>query len=74
MQQGSRIKPVVARAEGWFAVFGRNGVMPGVPEVKFMGVLTVYVLEGEREYKKKRKKDYFFSWHLRVFFSFKIIP
>ncbi len=48
--------------------------MPGVPEVKFMGVLTVYVLEGEREYKKKRKKDYFFSWQLRVFFSFKIIP
>lgn len=48
--------------------------MPRVPEVKFMGVLTVYVLEGEREYKKKRKKDYFFSWHLRVFFSFKIIP
>lgn len=33
--------------------------MPGVPEVKFMGVLTVYVLEGKREYKKK-KKDYFF--------------
>lgn len=29
MQQGSRIKPVVARAEGWFAVFGINGVMPG---------------------------------------------
>nr|QIC01045.1 Hypothetical protein pB9_00120 [Escherichia coli O25b:H4-ST131]QIC02136.1 Hypothetical protein pU1_00150 [Escherichia coli O25b:H4-ST131]QIC02779.1 Hypothetical protein p425_00131 [Escherichia coli O25b:H4-ST131]UVN19271.1 hypothetical protein [Escherichia coli]BBI76620.1 hypothetical protein [Escherichia coli O25b:H4-ST131] len=29
MQQGSRIKPVVARAEGWFAVFGRIGVMPG---------------------------------------------
>ncbi len=47
--------------------------MPGVPEVKFMGVLTVYVLEGEREYKKKEKR-LFFSWHLRVFFSFKIIP
>ncbi|HBE4204143.1 TPA: hypothetical protein KL738_004594 [Escherichia coli] len=30
MQQGSRIKPVVARAEGWFAVFGRIGVMPGL--------------------------------------------
>ena len=60
MQQGSRIKPVVARAEGWFAVFGRNGVMPGVPEVKFMGVLTVYVLEGKREYKKKEKKIIFF--------------
>nr|QID22271.1 hypothetical protein [Escherichia coli] len=29
MQQGSRIKPVVARAEGWFAVFGSIGVMPG---------------------------------------------
>lgn len=27
MQQGSSIKPVVARAEGWFAVFG---VMPGM--------------------------------------------
>lgn len=61
MQQGSRIKPVVARAEGWFAVFGRNGVMPGVPEVKFMGVLSVYVQEGEREYiKKKEKKIIFF--------------
>lgn len=47
--------------------------MPGVPEVKFMGVLTVYVLEGKREYKKKEKKI-IFSWHLRVFFSFKIIP
>lgn len=30
MQQGSSIKPVVARAEGWFAVFGRIGVMPGM--------------------------------------------
>lgn len=35
--------------------------MPGVPEVKFMGVLTVYVQEGEREYiKKKEKKIIFF--------------
>lgn len=40
---------------------GENGVMPGVPEVKFMGVLTVYVLEGVREYiKKKEKKIIFF--------------
>lgn len=29
MQQGSRIKPVVARAEGWFAVFGRNAPTSG---------------------------------------------
>lgn len=33
--------------------------MPGVPEVKFMGILTVYVLGGTEIYKKK-KKDYFF--------------
>nr|WP_088631511.1 hypothetical protein [Escherichia coli] len=50
----------MTRAEGWFTVFGRNGVMPGVPEVKFMGILTVYVLGGTEIYKKKRKKDYFF--------------
>ena len=31
MQQGSRLKPAMARAESWFAVFGRNGVMPGQP-------------------------------------------
>ena len=68
------MKPDMTRAEGWFTVFGRNGVMPGVPEVKFMGILTVYVLGGTEIYKKKRKKDYFFSWCLRVFFSFKIIP
>ena len=47
--------------------------MPGVPEVKFMGVLTVYVLEGKREYKKKEKKIIFFLGTC-VFFSFKIIP
>ncbi|OSK87847.1 hypothetical protein ECYG_04435 [Escherichia coli B367] len=34
MQQGSRLKPVVARAEGWFAVFGRIGVMPGQAETE----------------------------------------
>ncbi|BDO52584.1 hypothetical protein TUM1881_51580 (plasmid) [Escherichia coli] len=37
MQQGSRIKPVVARADGWFAVFGRNGVMPGQTGVNQKG-------------------------------------
>ncbi|WP_071782303.1 hypothetical protein [Escherichia coli] len=63
----------MTRAEGWFTVFGRNGVMPGVPEVKFMGILTVYVLGGTEIYKKKEKR-LFFSWCLRVFFSFKIIP
>ncbi len=47
--------------------------MPGVPEVKFMGILTVYVLGGTEIYKKKRKKDYFFSWCLRVFFILYII-
>nr|QRG44631.1 hypothetical protein [Escherichia coli] len=34
MQQGSRLKPVMVRAEGWFTVFGRIGVMPGQAETE----------------------------------------
>nr|AIF77673.1 hypothetical protein [Escherichia coli] len=34
MQQGSRLKPAMARAESWFAVFGRIGVMPGQAETE----------------------------------------
>lgn len=45
MQQGSRIKPVVARAEGWFAVFGRNGVMLGQT-----AMLTLAVMETRNGY------------------------
>lgn len=48
--------------------------MPGASEVKFMGGDCLCTGGGAGIYKKKRKKDYFFSWYLRVFFSFKIIP
>ncbi|STO41600.1 Uncharacterised protein [Escherichia coli] len=48
------------RAEGWVYGFWENGVMPGVPEVKFMGILTVYVLGGTEIYKKKEKRLFFF--------------
>ncbi|STO41756.1 Uncharacterised protein [Escherichia coli] len=34
--------------------------MPGVPEVKFMGILTVYVLGGRKYIKKKKKRLFFF--------------
>ena len=42
--------------------------MPGVPEVKFMGVLTVYVLEGVRKYIKKKEKKIFFFLVLACLF------
>lgn len=61
MPQGSRIKPVVARAEGWFAVFGRKWGNARSTGSQIHGVLTVYVQEGVREYiKKKEKKIIFF--------------
>ncbi|CDL29761.1 hypothetical protein [Escherichia coli ISC7] len=34
MPLGSRLKPVMVRAEGWFTVFGRIGVMPGQAETE----------------------------------------
>nr|AIF77348.1 hypothetical protein [Escherichia coli]ATB52513.1 hypothetical protein [Escherichia coli]AVR60770.1 hypothetical protein [Escherichia coli]AWF76050.1 hypothetical protein [Escherichia coli]QBC88956.1 hypothetical protein [Escherichia coli] len=34
MPQGSCFKPVMVRAEDWFAVFGRIGVMPGQAETE----------------------------------------
>lgn len=59
MLQGSRLKPVMARAERLFAVFGINGVMPGMQQAKYMVGLMVYI-QGNfcvRKYKKKRKKE-----------------
>ena len=49
MQQGSRIKPVMARAEGWFAVFGRIGVIPSQLLPSCLGkieIVTLKVIQG----------------------------
>lgn len=49
MPLGSRLKPVMVRAEGWFTVFGRIGVIPSQLLRSCLGkieIVTLKVIQG----------------------------